>query len=198
VLDNNKIQARLLKNDEKRYGVSLVYFPTAEVLTCIRKWLDELDEICGNVFMWYPVFHLSLVRCKSVMQPFLLKDEDLLKCDNVRKEKTSVEKAVIGNDGILRLCFSDIKLEGIADVHPFYTSNSLEYDIVKEPWMSLGLIDNERENAEEVIMTLETRFANGLFPSFDMIIDELSAVNYSDILLKKYDLVKRIFLVFGD
>jgi len=194
MLDNNKIQARLLKNDEKRHGVSLVYLPTAEVLSRIHKWLDELDEICGNIFRWYPVFHLSLVRCKSVMQPFVIKDEDLLKCDNVRKEKTSVEKAVIGNDGILRLCFSDIKLEKIEDVHSFYTSNSLKYDIVKEPWMSLGLIDNERENADEVTVVLETRFANGLFPSFDMVIDELSAVCYSDILLKKYDLVKRIYL----
>ena len=195
MLDIEKVKARILKNDEERYGVSLVYFPDAISLAVIRAWLDKLDILYDGTFTWYPAPHLSLVRCRSIMTPFMIKDTANLCCDSVKQEKTHSIKANIGNDGILRISFASITLEGISDVDPFYISNELQYDLIKNPSMSLGLINIEHENAAETVTALGAILNNGQFPRFEMTIDELSAVSYSDILLKNHTLIKRINLI---
>ena len=194
MLDPEKNKSRRQKHDQKRYGVSLVYLPDTETLASIRAWLNKLDVLCGGAFMWYPVLHLSLVRCKSILEQFEVKDTALLCCGSVKREKTRSIKADIGSDGVLRLPFSGITLEGITEVDRFYSGNGLRYDLITDPWMSLGFIDIERENAAKAVISLAAYLAEGQFPCFEMTIHELSAVYYHDILLKTHTLIKKIYL----
>ena len=195
MLDLDKINSRLKKHGESRYGVSLVYFPNTAELTNVHKWQHELEALYGSVFIWSPVLHMSIVRCKSVFKPFAVKHMDLLCCNSVKREIVHSINADIGGDGILRLSFTEITLKGITEISPFYTSNDLQYDLITKPWISLGLIDITRENADEAAHSLQTRLADGQFPHFEMIINTLNVVHYRDILLKDHTLLKRIYLI---
>ena len=198
MVDNAENRKRWGKIHENRYGVSLVYFPNVETLINIRGWLDGLNIMCDGIFTWYPVIHASVIRCRSKKEPFTVKYTNLLCCNsikNIKKEKISIIKPNIGTDGILRINFSGVKLKETTAIEKFYGGNELKYEIITAPWISLGLMNIENEKAAGYVKILEERFENGQFPRFEMIIDKLSVVYYSDILFKNHEVIKQINLI---
>ena len=157
--------------------------------------MDELDTHYGNIFTRYPVPHLSIARCRSVPQPFEVRDISLLRTLRIRQEKTLSINADIGTDGVLRLRFSGISLKGITGVASFYQSNNLQYDLITTPWMSLGLANIQHPDIAARVNLLEADLADSLFPHLELRMNMLSAVYYENILLEKHNLILQIPLV---
>lgn len=185
------VEERNCKIKQKRFGVSAVFEITTNPLyEQLYSYKNQLDKIFPNCFIWYPRWHMTLIRCKSVKYPFEISPSEKffeqMKTELSDQPQIKLENTCnsVASDGVLRCYFSEIKWPSLDAVHNFYLEKDLQYTIIHTPWIALGNIRADRLEDIKLNMDTVSYILNKKHLS-KICIQIIRFIYYEDILLQK-------------
>lgn len=185
---------------QKRFGISAVFEITASPLfEQLHNYKYQLDESFPDCFFWYPRWHITLIRCKSVNKPFIINPNEIF----FEQMKTELSKQPqiklvniyndIASDGVLRCYFSEIKWICLDAVNNFYLKKGLHYTTIHIPWVALGNIKADKlENIKFNMDIINDILNNKHLP--EIWIKTIKFIYYEDILLQKSQCIGKTVL----
>jgi len=196
-VDLELVRAREEKNRERRYGISLVWFPTPELLRAARTFIAAAQRACPGFLAPYPVAHASVFRCNSLRAPLgQIKETALLAAGakELRCADVTARKMLLCGDGVLRLQLSPLCIGQSASLQRFFQANALTFEQVTEPWLSFGLVNREHYPDAQAMALVEAAVENIEFPQMQCKVGCLHAAAYEDILLRSHRVLATLIL----
>lgn len=193
MLDLDLIKKRSLKKVQKRYGLSVVYgMPLHNKLINQIKIIRNLLPLnLINCFDWQSdqCLHMTILRCKSARNNFVVFDEQLAKIQDVfqliPRFVIYIDNIKLDSDGVIRVYFSLVpELELISEIDTDIISKitNLNYSLITSPWItvancnyidsSIKLIDTEYFEINKI---LKKKFEDGFIE-----VNYLRIVKYED------------------
>lgn len=177
---------------QQRFGISVIYNTnqddTLNQEMCV--YSKKIDAIFPNCFVWYPNWHMTLIRCESVEFPFKVKSNDSFYKQMVNELKIQPQIKLkythsrIDSDGVIRCFFSKTNWGELCAVKNFYMSKNLNYSIIENPWIAIGNIIPEKcENVKRNIEKINCIINENNIP--DICIDIVDFTYYEDVLLRR-------------
>lgn len=188
------------KIKQKRFGISVIYEIQNSILyDQLYNYKMQIDELLPNCFVWYPRWHMTLIRCRSVRNPFIVNPnaEAFEQMKRELSEQPHIELMniynIIASDGVLRCYFSEIKWLSLNALNNFFVENGLQYTIIHTPWIALGNVTID--GLEKVKLNMDT-INNTLSKSYisNICIQTVKFVFYEDVLLLKNQCIGNVAL----
>lgn len=185
------VKERNMKIRQKRYGVSIIYGMPFNIFLKneISSLINDIENMMPSSFIWYNKFHLTAVRCISILDSILYKNincTNLLECfRKVPIINLNYKNTLLNPDGVIRIYFNKIEFPLYANnvIRDFYENYSLNYKIINEPWIALGNINLNKISLQEPEFNEFIKYLNTV--NFTNIsIDELNIVYYEDVLFE--------------
>lgn len=195
------VERRNSKIIQQRFGVSVIYDAMQDnVLNqelCV--YMKCFEAIFPSCFVWYPKWHMTLIRCKSVEFPFKVSLDDGFYKQMVKELmmqqqiKLKYTHSRIDPDGVIRCFFSEINWRELCAVKKFYMGKNLNYSIIENPWIALGNVTTEKyENVKRNIGNISCIINEINIP--DICIDIVDCTYYEDVLLRRSKCIGKIRL----
>lgn len=188
------------KIKQQRFGISVIFeVPNSILYEQLCSYRKQFDEFFSNCFVWYPKWHMTLIRCKSIPNQFSVNpDEELFKqMKRELSEQPQIELVstcnTIASDGVLRCYFSEIKWMSLKSLDNFYLGKGLQYRIIHAPWIALGNVKIDKLEEIKADMNTVNNILNKKYIS-NICIQTIKFVFYEDILLQKNQCIGNVFL----
>ena len=200
MIDLESLAQRNHKIKQQRFGISVIFEAQNSILyEQLYNYKEQFDEIFPNCFVWYPRWHMTLIRCKSTPNLFSVNpdDESFKRMKRELSEQPKIELINTGNtialDGVLRCYFSEIKWLNLNAVDNFYLGKGLQYKIIDTPWIALGNVKIDKLEEINSDMNTVNNILNKKYIS-NICIQSIKFVLYEDILLQKNQCIGNAFL----
>lgn len=193
MIELNRIEERIYKEKQERYGISLVdmsFFLKVNFFDSLLNKLKEYD------FIDVPFnSHITILRCKSIRTKVYITDEIGKLFDNVVNDLNNLtlyfKSITIDNDGVIRIRHGS-NISSVLNVR----YNGLDYSLTLNPWISIARITSSLYFYERftLISNLLKQY-NSL--QYSYMPDRLEMILFQDILfneitsIKSYELVRR-------
>ena len=193
MINNRSITRRIAKQNEKRFGISVVYgLPIHITIFEFTKSLRKLfEKKYLRIFNWSKKrnFHATIIRCNSVKKEIHIPPTlDVVR--DVFKSVTSFylvpDKIELLDDGVIRLSFQ--KAAQLSNINKYYLNkfargHKLSINVIQKPWLKIANINNvnvdiNTNELNELILKWNKNMTNDLKPIF---VTSLKAVYYRDI-----------------
>lgn len=154
MIELNKINERMKKEKEKRYGISLVDMQFTSKVENFEKLIDLLQKKYFIKVSANP--HVTLFRCKSSSNSV-----------NVTFEINRIFEEIVRGLNNVTLIFDSLSLDDDGVIRVRHKSNirverkeicsDLGFTLIKDPWITLGRmwdvsnLENDFENIREII-----------------------------------------------
>ncbi|RJW74916.1 hypothetical protein DW025_10535 [Coprococcus sp. AF38-1] len=195
------VERRNSKIIQQRFGISAIYdtmednILNQEIYECTKK----IDNIFPDCFIWYPRWHMTLIRCESVRFPFEVNSDENFYRQMVKELMVQPQIELrytysrIDSDGVIRCFFSETNWMELCAVKKFYMDKNLNYTIIENPWIALGNIKAEKfENVKRNIEDIR-----GIINEINIskiCIGIVDFTYYEDVLLRKSQCIGKIKL----
>lgn len=186
------VEQRNNKIIQQRFGISVIHdiMKNDIINQEIRKYTQKIDSMFPDCFIWYPKWHMTLIRCESVGFPFKVSSNEYFYRQMVKEltAQSQIELTYrysrIDSDGVIRCLFSETNWKELREVEKFYTSKDLNYAVIGSPWIALGNIRTEKfktvkRNIEDIKSIINEINISKIY------IGIINLVYYEDILLQK-------------
>lgn len=188
------------KIEQKRFGISAIFEVSNSILyEQLYNYKKQFDEFFPNCFVWYPIWHMTLIRCKSTPNIFSINSDEKsfkrMKSELSQQPKIKLVSTsnTIALDGVLRCYFSEIKWSNLNAVDNFYLEKGLQYKLIHTPWIALGNVKMDKLEELKSDMNTVNNILNKKYIS-NICIQIIKFVFYEDILFKKNKCIGNVFL----
>lgn len=195
MIDIDLLNMKIHKKEQSSFGLSLVYL--FENLGNDPFGLHNALQNFEDCFIWNKTcsLHITLLRCKSKKDDFLLPQLDAYDCLLIHKPSFTLQSLStrLDNDGVIRTHFSSIPHDYWYDLdtNNLGKETGMSYKIITKPWITFAYANSCKiKELLKFESQINQKLNNILFNKF-LSINSLSLVKYSDTSFNNVKIVKK-------